>query len=260
VRGPVHEVWRTIPYELASVADVGDVHLTGPHDVADCFADITEAFAAYREHAIAPLAVGGVHTLTHGILKGLTAGEPVGLVHFDAHSDTSRGTFQGSTMSDCSVFLNSVLDESIDPERTVQIGIRGALSVFWDFAHEAGMRVIPMHEFFDLGVDGTLTEVRRVIGDGPFYLSIDLDGIDATYFPGTQLPEPFGLTSREVLQIIRGLRGMDMIGADLVELCPPHDPGGISANLGAALGFEVLCLLAEAHVARHGHKRVTHWG
>ncbi len=259
VRGPVHEVWKTIPFNLCSVADCGDIALPSPHSIDDCLDSIAEAYARFREHGIAPLSVGGVHTLTQGILKGFTGGEPVGLLHFDAHSDTSRGSFQGSENSDCSVFLNAVLDEAIDPERTVQIGIRGALSIYWDFAHQSGMRVIPMHEFFDIGVAGALAEIKQVIGDGRFYLSIDVDGIDSTYLPGTQLPEPFGLTSRELLQILRGLRGMDVIGADLVEICPPHDPGGISANLGAALGFEVLCLLAEAHAARHDRKRETHW-
>ena len=121
------------------------------------------------------------------------------------------------------------------------------------------MRVIPMNEFYDISVAGTLDEIARVVGDKPFYFSIDCDGIDATFLPGTQLPEPFGLTSREVLQIVRGLRSMDMIGADIVELCPPYDPHGISANLCSAIGFELLCLLAEAHARRHQRGRKTHW-
>ena len=260
VRGPVHDVWKTIPFELLSVADVGDIAFESPHSVPDCVETIRATFAEFRRRGITPYAVGGVHTMTHPILSGLAAGEPIGLVQIDAHADTARGTFQGDRLNDCKVFLNAILDEAIDPERCIQIGMRGSLSPYWDFSREAGMRYIPMHEVYDLGVAGLIAEIKRVIGDGPFYFTLDTDGIDATYLPGTQLPEPFGFTTREVVQIIRGMRGLDIVGADLVELCPPYDPNGISANIGAALGFEVVCLLAEAHARRHGSKRKTHWG
>ena len=259
VRGPIHDAWNTIPFDLCSVADYGDVTFDSPHDVDACIDRIAQVYAGFRNAGIAPLSAGGVHTMSHPILKGLVAGEPVGLVQIDAHADTARGSFQGNLQNDCSVFLNAVLDDAIDPERTIQIGIRGSLSAYWDFSREAGMRVMPMAEVFEAGVSGVLDEIRRVIGDGPFYLTLDTDGIDATYLPGTQLPEPFGLTTREVLLILRGLRGMDIMGADIVELCPPYDPHGISANVSAALGFEMLCLLSEAHVARHGARRKTHW-
>jgi arginase family enzyme len=259
VRGPVHDVWKTIPFELLSLADVGDISFEAPHDVPRCVAKIIETFSEFRRRGITPYAVGGVHTMTHPILTGLAAGEPIGLVQIDAHADTARGLFQGDRLNDCRVFLNAILDEAIDPERCIQIGIRGSLSPYWDFSREAGMRLIPMHEVYELGVSGVLEAIARVIGDGPFYFTLDTDGIDATYLPGTQLPEPFGFTTREVVQIIRGLRGLDMIGADLVELCPPYDPHGISANTAAALGFEVVCLLSEAHVRRHGRKRKTQW-
>ena len=260
VRGPVHDVWKTIPFELLSVADVGDIAFDSPHSVPHCVETIRATFAEFRKRGITPYSVGGVHTMTHPILSGLAAGEPIGLVQIDAHADTARGAFQGDTLNDCKVFLNAILDEAIDPERCIQIGMRGSLSPYWDFSQGSGHALIPMHEVYDLGVAGVLAEIKRVIGDGPFYFTFDTDGIDATYLPGTELPEPFGFTTREVVQIIRGMRGMDIVGADLVELCPPYDPHGISANIGAALGFEVVCLLAEAHVRRHGSKRKTHWG
>lgn len=259
VRGPVHDSWRTIPFDLCSVADYGDIAFESPHSIDACVDRLKDVYAQFREAGIAPLSVGGVHTLTHPILAGLTGGKPVGMVHIDAHSDTSRGEFQGNHLSDCSVFLNAVLDRAIDPERVVQIGIRGSLTHYWDFSRDVGMRVIPMDEFFEIGVPGTLAEIRRVVGDGPFYFTMDCDGIDATFLPGTQLPEPFGLTTREVLQLVRGLRGMNMMGADIVELCPPYDPNGISANIAAAIGFELLCLLAESHAAHHRKARKTHW-
>jgi arginase family enzyme len=259
VRGPVHDVWGTIPFELVSVADVGDIVFESPHDVPHCVDVIQRVFSDYRSRGISPYAVGGVHTMTHPILTGLAGNDGIGLVHIDAHADTARGSFQGHRLNDCRVFLNAMLDGAIDPEKTIQIGIRGALSPYWDFSREAGARVIPMHEVFEIGVSGVLEEIRRVVGDSPFYFSLDTDGIDATFLPGTQLPEPFGFTTREILQIIRGMRGMDLVGADIVELCPPYDPHGISANICAALGFETMCLLAEAHVQRHGQRRKTHW-
>lgn len=259
LRGPVHESWNVIPFELCSVADFGDFPFSSQHDIKTCVHELTEQYAAFRENNIFPLSFGGVHTMSHPILKGLAGDEPLALIHIDAHSDTYRDPYQGEQYSDAAVFLNATVEGAIDPTRVVQIGIRGRSVIFWDFAHEAGMRVIAMDEFFDIGVKGVLKEIKKRIGTARCYLTLDADGIDSTYLPGTQLPEPFGLTSREVLQILRGLRGMNLVGADFVELCPPYDPHGISANLGAALGFEMLCLLAESHVQQFGHKRKTTW-
>ncbi len=259
VRGPVHDVWRTIPFELCSVADYGDVTFEDPHSVDYCVERLSQIYGQLREHNVRPLSIGGVHTMTHPILRGLSGGEGNGLVHIDAHADTAKGSFQGSSINDCSVFLNAVLEGSIDPEKCIQIGMRGSLTPYWDFSREAGMTVYEMHECLEMGMTRLIGEIHRVIGDCPFYLTIDTDAIDATYMPGTQLPEPFGFTTREIVQIVRGLRGMDVIGADIVELCPPYDPHGISANVVAAIGFETLCLLAEAHVSRHGQNRKTTW-
>ncbi len=259
VRGPVHDVWRIIPFELCSVADYGDVTFEDPHSVDYCVERLSQVYSQLREHNVRPLSIGGVHTMTHPILRGLSGGEGNGLVHIDAHADTAKGAFQGSPINDCSVFLNAVLEESIDPEKCIQIGMRGSLTPYWDFSREAGMTVYEMHECLEMGMTKLIAEIRRVIGDCPFYLTIDTDALDATYMPGTQLPEPFGFTTREIVQIVRSLRGMDVIGADIVELCPPYDPHGISANIVAAIGFEALCLLAESHVSLHGQNRRTTW-
>lgn len=259
LRGPVHESWNVIPFELCRISDFGDVVFSSPHSVNDCVAELKALYASFRENNVFPLSFGGVHTMTHPILKGLAGDEPLALVHIDAHADTYRDAYQGDQYSDAAVFLNAALEGAIDPEHTIQIGIRGRSVIFWDFSHEAGMRVIAMDEFFDIGVAGVLNEIKKIIGGRKCYLTVDSDGIDSTYLPGTQLPEPFGLTSREVLQIIRGLRGMNIIGADFVELCPPYDPNGISANLGAALGFEMLTLLAETHHQSTGENRPTVW-
>lgn len=257
--GPIHDRWNIIPFDMCSIADYGNIEFNRPHDTEQTVTDIYNAICEIDDAGVVPFSVGGVHTVSHPILKALGRERPLGLIHIDAHADTMTGEMQGEDLSDGAVFRNAVLDQGIDPERTVQIGIRGFASHYWDFSYDSGMTVISMDDFDEIGLPGVLEQVRDVIGDGPCYLTLDCDGIDATYLPGTQLPEPFGLTSREVRNLIRGLRGLDLVGADIVELCPLVDVRGMSANLMAALGFEMLCLLAEARQARTGVIRKTHW-
>ena len=259
VRGPVHDVWRTIPFEMCSVADYGDIIFEDPHNVVSCVNHLSSVYSDIKNAGVRPLSIGGVHTMTHPILRGLSNKKGIGLVHIDSHADTAKGSFQGSPINDCSVFLNAVLEESIDPEKCIQIGIRGSLTPYWDFSRQSGMTVIEMHEYLEMGLENVIKKIHKVIGNNPFYLSIDTDAIDATFLPGTQLPEPFGFTTREIIQMLRKLKGMDIIGADIVELCPPYDPHGISANIVAAIGFEILCLLAESHTRKFGVKRKTSW-
>lgn len=136
----------------------------------------------------------------------------------------------------------------LDPERTVQIGIRGAQNdeEGWTFSIESGMRVIFMEEFTKLGVDRVVAEAREILGDGPTYISFDIDGIDPAFAPGTGTPEVGGLTTIEALNLVRGLRGLNLVGADIVEVAPPYDPSGNTALVGATMMYELLCLLAEA--------------
>lgn len=257
--GPVHDQWHTIPFELCSIADYGDVEFQRPHDTTQTVEDIFTAFSLLDDAGINTLAIGGVHTISHPILKALGRNEPLGLIHIDAHADTLVGEMQGEELSDGAVFRNAVLDEAIDPERTIQIGIRGRATPFWEFSHDSGMRLLTMDDVDEMGLPAVIAEAGKIVGDRPCYLSMDCDGIDATYLPGTQLPEPFGFTTREARQLIRGLRGLNIVGADIVELCPMVDIQGSSANIAAALGFEMLCILAEARVKRTGRRRKTHW-
>ena len=135
----------------------------------------------------------------------------------------------------------------LDPTRTVQIGIRGSLYTpddkDWGLAQ--GIRVIEIEEFQRLGVEKTIAEARRVVGDGPTYVSFDVDGLDPVYAPGTGTPEIGGFTTAEAQQMIRGLRGLDIVGADVVEVSPPFDPSGMTAMVGVTMMWEILCLMAE---------------
>lgn len=145
-------------------------------------------------------------------------------------------------------FRRACEDGLIDPNRTIQIGIRGAqeTSEGWDYSLEQGMRVVFMEEFTALGVKQVIDEARRLVGDHPTYISFDVDGLDPVYAPGTGTPEIGGLTTIEAMELLRGLRGLNLIGGDVVEVAPPFDPSGNTALVGATLMYEILCLLAEA--------------
>ena len=175
----------------------------------------------------------------------------MGLIHIDAHTDT-WDSWQGSKFNHGAPFRRAVEDGVLDPKQTVQIGIRGSQNVSdgWDFSRDSGMRVIFMEEFTELGVDAVIAEARQVVGDGPTYISFDVDGLDPVYAPGTGTPEVGGITTVEAQKLLRGLRGLNLIGGDVVEVAPPFDPSGNTALVGATMMFEILCLLAEVVAAR----------
>jgi guanidinopropionase len=134
----------------------------------------------------------------------------------------------------------------------VQIGIRGSTysADERDWPIRQGIRIISIEEFEDMGIDAVIREARRVVGEGPTYVSFDIDALDPAFAPGTGTPEFGGLTSREVMRMLRGLRNLDLVGADVVEVSPPFDPSGGTALAAANIAFELLCLLAEAAAKR----------
>jgi arginase family enzyme len=141
---------------------------------------------------------------------------------------------------------NAVEAGLVDPRRTVQVGIRGSTEVLWQFSYDSGMRVIHIEEFYDLGWRKVISEIKGIVGDGPTYISFDIDCLDPAFAPGTGTPVAGGMTTFEALQVLRGLRGLNVIGGDLVEVSPPFDAAGITALAGATLMFEILCLGAES--------------
>ena len=253
----IHNVWKTCPFDMCNIGDVGDVPMEG-YSIALRVEQIRNFFNVFADQNVNTLTAGGEHTMTLPILWAMGKKEPLAVVHLDSHGDTT-GSFGGDEYNDGVIFRRAAVEGVIDPERTVQIGIHGRASFLWDFSYDSGMRVITAEEFQDRGAADVMKEVRQIIGDGPTYLSVDSDCMDTSCMPGTTGPEPFGLTAREVRDIIRGLRGVDLVGADLAEINPFLDPSGASANLGAAIMLEMLCLLAEARVKRTGRTRKTHW-
>jgi len=246
----IHPVTRINPHELCRIGDAGDVPFTRMYDVEGAHDDIARFFAPFCRAGVAPLAAGGDHSITLPILRALATEGPIGLVHVDAHTDT-WDEFMGSKFMHGTPFRRAVEENLLDPKRTVQIGIRGAQNTTegWDFSLNSGMRLIFMDEFARLGVDAVIAEARQVVGEEPSYISFDIDGLDPAYAPGTGTPEVGGLTTIEALALLRGLRGLDLIGGDVVEVAPPFDPSGNTALVGATLMYEILCLLTES-VAR----------
>lgn len=242
----IHPTTHVNPYELRRVGDGGDVPFTRVYEVEAAHKDIEAFFAGFKAAGVITLAVGGDHSVTLPILRGLTTGSPVGLIHIDAHTDT-WDEFMGSRYNHGAPFRRAVEEGLIDPSRTVQIGIRGAQNSMdgWEFSEAAGMRVIFMDEVTRIGVEAVAEEARRVVGDGPTYLSFDIDSLDPAFAPGTGTPEVGGLTTIESLALLRALRGVPLMGADVVEVAPPFDPTGGTSLIAATLLYELLCLVAE---------------
>ena len=243
----INHATRVNPYELCSVADVGDVRFARVYDNAAVNDDIEQFVRRIVAAGAVPLAAGGDHSITYPVFRALaTSEQPIGMIHIDAHTDT-WGEFRGEKFHHGSPFRLACDEGLLDPHRTIQIGIRGAQNWAdgWEYSEAQGMRVVFIEEFEELGVDAVIAEARRVVGDGPTYVSFDVDGIDPVYTPGTGTPEVGGITTREAMALLRGLRGLDLIGGDVVEVAPPFDPSGNTALVGATLMYEILCLLAE---------------
>ncbi len=244
--GPYHPTFRAVPRAAVRVADVGDVPFRSRYSLEQSLQDIENYYDALHALRVRPLSVGGDHSITYPILKALGRKAPVGLVHIDAHCDT-MGAFDGSKFHHGGPFRLAVLDGVLDPERTIQIGIRGASNMYWEFSHASGMTVVYMEQFMRLGVEAVIEQARSVVGDGPVYISVDVDGFDPAFAPGTGTPEAGGLTAREGLALLRGLRGLDIVGADVVEVAPEYDPSTNTSLLAAQLLFEELALMALPH-------------
>src|SRR6266851_2741346 len=227
----VRAVGRIGPYEHAlglapalhvNAADIGDVPMKSRFSLEECHSDIEAFFGRVRAAGVIPLAVGGDHSITYPILKALGRDRPVGMVHIDAHCDTG-GTFEGSKFHHGGPFRQAVLEGALDPERSIQIGIHGGAEYLWEFSADSGMTVLQVEDVAKMGVPAVIDKAREVIGDGPTYITFDIDGIDPGFAPGTGTPEVGGLTPREVLAILRGIAGAHIIGGDVVEVAPQYD-------------------------------------
>jgi agmatinase len=240
--GPYNHALGVTPLGECRAADIGDVPMRSRYSLTSCIEDIFAFYERLQAAGVRPLSVGGDHSITYPILKALGAERPVGLVHFDAHCDTG-GEFDGAKFHHGGPFRQAVLDGVLDPERTIQIGIRGSAEYLWEFSYASGMRVLHIEDVDRLGVEGVIAAAREVIGDGPTYISFDVDGLDPAFAPGTGTPEAGGLTPREAQAILHGLAGANLIGGDVVEVAPQYDPTSNTAMVGAQMLFEIFSLL-----------------
>ena len=239
------------PFSLCRIGDAGDTPMS-PFDAMDSLEAAEAFYADLHARGIVPISAGGDHTVPLPVIRAIGSTErPFAVVHFDAHSDT-WDTLYGNKYNNATPFRRLIEEGLIDPRRLVQIGIRGTLFAQddLDWALAQGVRIVTMDEYEDLGRDKIVAEVRRIVGKAPVYVTYDVDGLDPVYCPGTGSPEPGGLSMRDSQVIIRGLRGLDVIGGDVCEVSPPLDPAGHTALNAANLMFEILCVAAEAWAAR----------
>ena len=244
------------PYDLCNVADLGDAGVN-PIDLHESLQIVEDYFAELHAAGTVPLTAGGDHLITLPIMRAIAKDRPVGMVHFDAHTDTNDRYFGEHIYTHGTPFRRAIEDGVLDPKRTVQIGIRGSLYTRqdYDYGRSVGIRSIVIEEYFEMGIDAVIAEARRVVGDGPTYISFDVDGLDPVYAPGTGTPEIGGFSTYDAQKMIRGLRGLDLVGGDVVEVAPPFDPSGNTALVGATLMFEILCVLADAVARRRSNGR-----
>ena len=241
--GPYEHALHIAPITKLKMADVGDVPMRSRFDLAGCHADIEDCFRQVVRAGVLPLAVGGDHSITGSILKAVGEHRPVGMVHIDAHCDTA-GIYEGSKFHHGGPFREAVLAGVLDPRRCIQIGIRGGAEYLWEFSYDSGMTVIHAEDIDRMGMDAVIAKAWEVVGDGPTYVTFDVDSLDPAYAPGTGTPEVGGMTPREVLALLRGLAGVHMVGGDVVEVAPQYETTTNTAQVAAQMLFELTCLAA----------------
>ena len=241
--GPYHHVHRLAPLAEIKVADVGDVPFRSRFSLEESLQDIEAFFTRIAAAGATPASVGGDHSITFPILKALGGARPVGLLHIDAHCDTG-GAYEGTKFHHGGPFRQAVLAGVLDPERTIQIGIRGGAEYLWEFSYDSGMTVVHAEEFVRLGPAKTIKKIREVVGEGPTYVSFDVDSLDPAFAPGTGTPEAGGLSTREAMELVRGCAGLDIVGGDVVEVAPQYDATTNTAQAAAQMLFEIVSLIA----------------
>jgi guanidinopropionase len=242
----MHQTTRVVPYDIANVADLGDCPVN-PANVDDALKRVETYFSTLVAKGIRPLSAGGDHLSSLPVLRALGAKKPAGMIHFDAHTDLYDSYFGGFRYTHGTPFRRAIEEGVLDPRRTIQIGLRGSMydNDDFEFGEKAGVRLMRIEEAKELGSQKVMEIARQVAGDGETYVSFDIDMLDPVYAPGTGTPEIGGFTTFEAQQMLRGLRGLNIVGADVVEVSPPFDPSGLTAYAGVTMMFEILCSMAE---------------
>ena len=241
---PYNMATRAAPFDSLRIDDTGDV-ASSPFDLSSAIEQIEEHFDNLLSNDLITASLGGDHTIVLPILRAMAKKHgPVGLIHVDAHTDINDTMF-GAKIAHGTPFRRAVEEGLLDTDRVVQIGVRGTgyAADDFDWSREQGFRVVQVEECWGKSLTPLMSEVREQVGDGPVYLSFDIDGLDPSFAPGTGTPEVGGLTVPQALEIIRGCRGLNLVGVDLVEVAPIYDTSGLTSLTAANLVYEMLCVL-----------------
>ena len=245
---PYNMATRAAPFDSLQVADLGDVAIN-TFNLLKSVAIIEEAYDRIAAAGCTPLTMGGDHTIVLPILRALKKRHgPLGVVHVDAHADVNDVMF-GEKIAHGTPFRRLVAEGLVEGPRMVQIGLRGSgyAADDFDWPRQQGFRVVQAEDCWHKSLTPLMAEVREQMGEGPVYISFDIDGLDPAFAPGTGTPEIGGLTVMQGMEIIRGCRGLNVVGGDLVEVAPPYDTSGNTSLVGANLLYEMLCVLPGVH-------------
>lgn len=240
---PYNMATRAAPFDSLQVADIGDVAIN-TFNLEKSMGIIESAYDNILAQDCKPLTMGGDHTIALPILRSVAKKYgPVGIVHVDAHADINDTMF-GERIAHGTPFRRAIEEKLVDPKRMVQIGLRatGYEADDFDWPREQGVRVVPAEDCWYQSLKPLMAEVREQLGEGAVYITFDIDGLDPAYAAGTGTPEIGGLSIHQGLEIIRGCRGLDVVGGDLVEVAPAYDTTGNTALTAANLLFEMLCV------------------
>ena len=247
-----NQVLGVAPTEELSILDYGDVS-TIAVDINATMANITREVKSILEKDVTVIAMGGDHSISLPLLRAhaVKYGPPA-VIHFDSHPDTWDWEFKDQPYSHGTPFRRAIEEELIDTSAYLQIGIRGPTSFANDLsdAEKMGAKLFTIDRVFEIGIPAVITQIKDAIGAKPVYISLDIDAVDPAFAPGTGTPEVGGLNSYQILQLVRGMQGLNIIGFDLVEVSPPYDHGDITAILASNLVFEFISLLALSKRAR----------
>jgi agmatinase len=240
---PYNPILQLNPFERFRIADYGDLP-TNPLSILDTFQRIEAGIEELLAHGVRPICVGGDHSISLPILRALSKRSgPLSVIHFDSHSDTWDEYF-GSKYSHGTPFRRAIEEGLIDPTHMLQVGLRGQVygEEDFEFARSKGIEMITTEEMFERGLPWVVNRFQRFQGT-PCYLTFDIDVVDPAFAPGTGTPQIGGPSSREIVAVVRGLQGLRLMGADLVEVSPPYDSAETTSLLAANLLFEFLCLM-----------------
>lgn len=247
----VHPVSGIKPFDQTNCADLGDIS-PNPADLMATLDRVTEYYKQLAQDGITPMTAGGDHLISLPILRGLAQNGPVGMIHFDAHTDLFNEYFGGTRYTHGTPFRRAIEEGLLDPKRVIQIGIRGTMYDGEDieFGRANGVTILMIEDLMERGVKDVMAQARDIVGNQPTYCSFDIDFIDPAFAPGTGTPEIGGPNTYMAQQVVRELEGVNLIGCDLVEVSPPFDQSGGTAWVGVSIMFELLCVLSNAVLAR----------